>query len=180
MSMSTRFLFSIKKKKIIPRYFSESTFFAAVFITNQAFTFFPSISHSLICFLNTGTDSRIGLGFRLGPNADFQVLFELGPQQNTLPIGPNSSNTNANTNKRETDQDSQKNPTWLQLWKQQTTGMKTEVYEDEREEANNIPVVLDEDVINHLKQLYKEQPKVINNDNNTTNDTDRNNTTVET
>ncbi|XP_073982841.1 snustorr snarlik isoform X2 [Rhodnius prolixus] len=149
--------------------------------------FVPEQLPTLLSFIYTnippvrkGTDSRIGLGFRLGPNADFQVLFELGPQQNTLPIGPNSSNTNANTNKRETDQDSQKNPTWLQLWKQQTTGMKTEVYEDEREEANNIPVVLDEDVINHLKQLYKEQPKVINNDNNTTNDTDRNNTTVET
>lgn len=30
----------------------------------------------------------MGVGFRLGDNADFQVLLELGPQVNTQPIGP--------------------------------------------------------------------------------------------
>lgn len=35
----------------------------------------------------TGTDSRIGIGFRLGEHADFQMLFELGPQTETEPIG---------------------------------------------------------------------------------------------
>jgi hypothetical protein len=35
-----------------------------------------------------GTDSRVGVGFRLGNHADFQVLLELGPQVNTQPIGP--------------------------------------------------------------------------------------------
>jgi len=34
-----------------------------------------------------GTDSRIGVGYRLGPFADFQVLLELGPQNYTQPIG---------------------------------------------------------------------------------------------
>ncbi|OAD58774.1 hypothetical protein WN48_10319 [Eufriesea mexicana] len=38
-------------------------------------------------FLATGTDSRIGVGFRLGEHADFQVLLELGPQTDTDPIG---------------------------------------------------------------------------------------------
>ena len=35
-----------------------------------------------------GTDSRLGIGFRLGDHADFQVLLEVGPQANTQPIGP--------------------------------------------------------------------------------------------
>ncbi|EAT41096.1 AAEL007222-PA [Aedes aegypti] len=34
-----------------------------------------------------GTDSRLGFGFRLGEHADFQVQFEIGPQQRTRPIG---------------------------------------------------------------------------------------------
>ncbi|XP_046665128.1 uncharacterized protein LOC124357405 isoform X2 [Homalodisca vitripennis] len=35
-------------------------------------------------------DSRVGFGFRIGPNADAQVLVELGPQTNTTPLGANS------------------------------------------------------------------------------------------
>lgn len=30
----------------------------------------------------------MGVGFRLGDHADFQVLLELGPQLNTQPLGP--------------------------------------------------------------------------------------------
>jgi hypothetical protein len=30
----------------------------------------------------------VGVGFRLGEHADFQVLLEVGPQLNTQPIGP--------------------------------------------------------------------------------------------
>ncbi|KAK1127743.1 hypothetical protein K0M31_003231 [Melipona bicolor] len=33
------------------------------------------------------TDSRIGVGFRLGEHADFQILLELGPQTETEPLG---------------------------------------------------------------------------------------------
>ncbi|KYN40900.1 hypothetical protein ALC56_04791, partial [Trachymyrmex septentrionalis] len=33
------------------------------------------------------TDSRFGMGFRLGEHADFQILIELGPQTETDPIG---------------------------------------------------------------------------------------------
>lgn len=40
----------------------------------------------LVSILATGTDSRIGVGFRLGEHADFQMLFELGPQTETEPI----------------------------------------------------------------------------------------------
>ncbi|KAI8433223.1 hypothetical protein MSG28_015301 [Choristoneura fumiferana] len=36
--------------------------------------------------LQTGTDSRVGFGFAFGNHADFQVMFELGPQTNTAPL----------------------------------------------------------------------------------------------
>lgn len=34
-----------------------------------------------------GTDSRVGFGFRLGNHADFQSIFEIGPQKFTKPLG---------------------------------------------------------------------------------------------
>ncbi|CAK9796987.1 hypothetical protein ANTPLA_LOCUS1042 [Anthophora plagiata] len=46
-----------------------------------------SLIYSNIPPIKKGTDSRIGVGFRLGEHADFQVLFELGPQTETDPIG---------------------------------------------------------------------------------------------
>ncbi|KAG9427929.1 hypothetical protein HZU67_10246 [Apis mellifera carnica] len=46
-----------------------------------------SLIYSNIPPIKKGTDSRIGIGFRLGEHADFQMLFELGPQMETEPIG---------------------------------------------------------------------------------------------
>ncbi|XP_003700497.1 snustorr snarlik [Megachile rotundata] len=46
-----------------------------------------SLIYSNIPPIKKGTDSRIGVGFRLGQHADFQVLLELGPQTETDPIG---------------------------------------------------------------------------------------------
>ncbi|XP_012270959.1 uncharacterized protein LOC105694664 [Orussus abietinus] len=46
-----------------------------------------SLIYSNIPPIKKGTDSRIGVGFRLGQHADFQVLLELGPQTETEPIG---------------------------------------------------------------------------------------------
>ncbi|XP_031782797.1 uncharacterized protein LOC100115352 [Nasonia vitripennis] len=46
-----------------------------------------SLIYSNIPPIKKGTDSRLGLGFRLGEHADFQVLLELGPQKETDPIG---------------------------------------------------------------------------------------------
>lgn len=34
----------------------------------------------------SGSDKRFGVGFRLGRNADFQVVVELGPQSETAPL----------------------------------------------------------------------------------------------
>lgn len=47
-----------------------------------------SVIYSVIPPIKKGTDSRVGVGFRLGEHADFQVLLELGPQVNTQPLGP--------------------------------------------------------------------------------------------
>ncbi|XP_031827067.1 snustorr snarlik [Nomia melanderi] len=46
-----------------------------------------SLIYSNIPPIKKGTDSRVGVGFRLGNHADFQVLLELGPQTETDPIG---------------------------------------------------------------------------------------------
>ncbi|KAK9297562.1 hypothetical protein QLX08_008784 [Tetragonisca angustula] len=46
-----------------------------------------SLVYSNIPPIKKGTDSRIGVGFRLGEHADFQILLELGPQTETEPIG---------------------------------------------------------------------------------------------
>ncbi|XP_048487891.1 uncharacterized protein LOC125491047 [Plutella xylostella] len=35
-----------------------------------------------------GNDGRVGFGFRLGNHADFQVLYEFGPQTSTRPLEP--------------------------------------------------------------------------------------------
>ncbi|XP_012230249.1 uncharacterized protein snsl [Linepithema humile] len=49
-----------------------------------------SLLYSNIPPVKKGTDSRFGIGFRLGEHADFQMLFELGPQTETDPIGTSS------------------------------------------------------------------------------------------
>ncbi|XP_014209326.1 uncharacterized protein LOC106639993 [Copidosoma floridanum] len=48
-------------------------------VTNVFFSVFPPIK--------IGTDSRIGIGFKFGEHADFQVLTEYGPQKYTQQIG---------------------------------------------------------------------------------------------
>ncbi|XP_029663719.1 uncharacterized protein LOC115235822 [Formica exsecta] len=46
-----------------------------------------SLIYSNIAPIKKGTDSRLGVGFRLGEHADFQILIELGPQTETDKIG---------------------------------------------------------------------------------------------
>lgn len=46
-----------------------------------------SLIYSNIPPTKKGTDSRLGVGFRLGEHADFQILIELGPQTETGQIG---------------------------------------------------------------------------------------------
>lgn len=60
---------------------------AHAFIVPQELPSILSLVYSNIPPIKKGTDSRVGFGYRLGEHADFQVLFELGPQTNTRPIG---------------------------------------------------------------------------------------------
>ncbi|XP_032686096.1 uncharacterized protein LOC116851122 [Odontomachus brunneus] len=50
-----------------------------------------SLIYSNIPPIKKGTDSRLGVGFRLGEHADLQILIELGPQTETDPIGTANS-----------------------------------------------------------------------------------------
>ncbi|XP_015116243.1 uncharacterized protein LOC107040615 [Diachasma alloeum] len=50
-----------------------------------------SLIYSHIPPIRTGTDSKLGVGFRLGQHADFQTLVELGPQIETEKTGPSDS-----------------------------------------------------------------------------------------
>ncbi|KAJ8706267.1 hypothetical protein PYW08_010893 [Mythimna loreyi] len=57
-----------------------------------------SVAYSNIPPIKKGTDSRVGFGFAFGNHADFQVMFELGPQTNTQPLtgqGFQSTSSNA-------------------------------------------------------------------------------------
>ncbi|XP_054266740.1 uncharacterized protein LOC128988959 [Macrosteles quadrilineatus] len=54
---------------------------------------FLSFVYSVIPPVKIGQDSRVGAGFRVGPNADFQILLELGPQSETQSLGPDGVNT---------------------------------------------------------------------------------------
>ncbi|CAH0602068.1 unnamed protein product [Chrysodeixis includens] len=57
-----------------------------------------SVAYSNIPPIKKGTDSRVGFGFAFGNHADFQVMFELGPQTNTQNLtgqGFQSSSSNA-------------------------------------------------------------------------------------
>ncbi|KAL1132479.1 hypothetical protein AAG570_010434, partial [Ranatra chinensis] len=123
--------------------------------------FVPEQLPTLLSFIYTnippikkGTDSRIGLGFRLGPNADFQVLFELGPQQSTLPLGPDGGGTS----KREIDKAAWKGPQKKSKNQLEALLLRQKIPSQtyNLEENNEYPY-LDQDVVNHLKLLYKKQ-----------------------
>ncbi|KAH8282442.1 hypothetical protein KR054_007752 [Drosophila jambulina] len=90
-------------KKGEPTFFPE--FYIPPFLINQIFIF------------NTGTDSRLGFGFRLGEHADFQVMVELGPQKETRPIGEPSQDDQS-FNKRQVSSSDQK-ALLRQLYRQQ-------------------------------------------------------------
>lgn len=65
--------------------------YAASLIIPEELPTILSLIYSNIPPIKKGTDSRLGVGFRLGEHADFQVLLELGPQTDTDPIGTNES-----------------------------------------------------------------------------------------
>ncbi|XP_054271851.1 uncharacterized protein LOC128992432 [Macrosteles quadrilineatus] len=138
--------------------------------------FIPEELPTLLSFLYTnippifkGTDSRLGVGFRVGPNADFQIQVELGPQTRTQPLGPDAEGSSKKRHVPELDQAfaSSENHVytpnrvktrpdtpigWLHTWKS-SLGSSAE---NELTRPNN--PALDYDVVKHLQQLYKVQP----------------------
>lgn len=138
----------------------------------------------------------MGLGFQLGPHADFQILLELGPQTYTEPLG---SSMPENTAKREILV--MKNPQtlvdyvnnlknyfspqkkkekvsntpggkWIDWWRNNVLTQK----EIGKIQFNKVPGIDDKishisheanilnrdenSIYDHLKQLYKEKPKI--------------------
>lgn len=63
-------------------------------MTLQSFSWTWSFTFIIFLWI-TGTDSRVGFGYRLGDHADFQVQFELGPQKETQAIGTGAANKRA-------------------------------------------------------------------------------------
>jgi hypothetical protein len=133
-----------------------------------------SVVYSNMPPIKKGTDSKLGVGFRLGPNADVQFQLELGPQTNTLPIGGSAGASAASApavaNKRHatvervnkgSGSSGGKPKDWLNAWRlQMSPGYVAD------DESNN--VVSGEvmgssgggpsDMVAHLRQLYKPQP----------------------
>ncbi|XP_015171390.1 PREDICTED: uncharacterized protein LOC107063803 isoform X2 [Polistes dominula] len=69
----------------------NTTYHATSLIIPEELPTILSLIYSNIPPIKKGTDSRLGIGFRLGEHADFQVLLELGPQTDTDPIGTKDS-----------------------------------------------------------------------------------------
>ncbi|KAJ8707640.1 hypothetical protein PYW07_011317 [Mythimna separata] len=60
-----------------------------------------SVAYSNIPPIKKGTDSRVGFGFAFGNHADFQVMFELGPQTNTQALNGQGFQSTSNNAKRQ-------------------------------------------------------------------------------
>ncbi|XP_055713020.1 uncharacterized protein LOC129807637 [Phlebotomus papatasi] len=95
---------------------------AAHFVVPEEVASLFGLFFSTIPQIRKGTDSRIGVGYRLGEHADFQVLVELGPQKFTKPIGGDQAmNTNSKRNVNPADYKPPKEDTnWLMNWSQNT------------------------------------------------------------
>ncbi|XP_050531290.1 uncharacterized protein LOC126899995 [Daktulosphaira vitifoliae] len=117
-----------------------------------------SLVYSNIPPIKKGTDSRFGVGFRLGPNADVQFQVELGPQTHTRPIGP-SSETPDTTSKKRHVVASNKPVDWLNKWRLQMNPGYTDDVHNEDIVEDNSPMSLQSESVNsdtlaHLRQLY--------------------------
>ncbi|XP_046679954.1 uncharacterized protein LOC124367284 [Homalodisca vitripennis] len=139
--------------------------------------FVPEELPTLLSFLYTnippvfkGTDSRVGIGFRVGPNADFQLQLELGPQTRTQPLGPDAEGSSKKRHvpvlgsglapKPLKSQKKWKVPDtpmgWLQTWKTSVAALPQQEEVVDLKNFNRQPL-LDMDTVKHLQQLYKEQ-----------------------
>lgn len=56
-------------------------------IVPQEWASILSVVNGVVAPVVKGTDSKVGFGFQLGNHADYQILFEIGPQKFTKPLG---------------------------------------------------------------------------------------------
>jgi len=104
----------------------------------------------------------LGLGFRLGNNADFQFLVELGPQISTQPVGPQKAEATSNTLKRHAVPavELTNGSDWLSKWRAnverrnaaQAISASTSSATSQPQNANQI---INEPMILHLRKLYR-------------------------
>ncbi|XP_046409162.1 uncharacterized protein LOC124174071 isoform X2 [Ischnura elegans] len=101
------------------------------FVLPEELTIAVKTVRLIIPLIKQGLDSRVGLGFRLGDHADFQVIFEIGPQNCTQPLGPEEAQRRRHvkvddpTHKRQTMEKVEEKPVpdteggrWLEKWRQ--------------------------------------------------------------
>lgn len=137
------------------------------FIVPQEVPSLLSLVYSNIPPIKKGTDSRVGFGYRLGEHADFQVVFELGPQTNTKPLGNSASDDDSDNSKRNVDQNdylmkNSPNPEgseWLANWSQnmrtksKKVTSKPVVMVDDPHKLQTGPFI-SESALRQLQQLY--------------------------
>lgn len=110
-----------------------------------------------------GTDSRFGFGYRLGEHADFQVVYELGPQKYTRKLGSQDSDSNNNKRNADYDESYKASPNsagakWLSNW---SNGMKSQkkrmpqkdVQANGVQEVKTMPYI-NESALKQLQLLY--------------------------
>ncbi|KAJ6649221.1 hypothetical protein Bhyg_04455 [Pseudolycoriella hygida] len=149
------------------------------FIVPQEVPSLLSLVYSNIPPIKKGTDSRVGFGYRLGEHADFQVLFELGPQTNTKPIGSAASDDDSDTSKRNVDQSdyvfkNSPNPEgseWLSNWSHDMKSQTKVVAPKPVPHVHTAPKLqtapfISESALKQLQKLY-EKANTQNNDQST-------------
>lgn len=131
-----------------------------------------SLVYSNIPPIKKGTDSRLGFGFRLGEHADFQVQFEIGPQQRTRPIGSAAGSSKRDVDTSDYQQYIRKKQTalnggnpagrsWLEVWSKETRKKQKFNKEKHRDAAEGVAIssmpvspTISETAYNQLQQLY--------------------------
>jgi len=112
-----------------------------------------SLIYSNIPPIRKGTDSRVGFGFRLGEHADFQVIYEIGPQINTRKIGDSSSSDRKRYTQPEKKDPPPKGTAWLQRWAAEELQRQNPTKKKVKK-SKPAPPKMSMGVVNHLQQLY--------------------------
>ncbi|VVC45821.1 Hypothetical protein CINCED_3A005459 [Cinara cedri] len=159
-SSPARFLLPL----MVAALFASSHINATIFVPEEIPSLL-SVVYSNLPPIKKGTDSRLGVGFRLGPNADVQFQLELGPQTNTLPIGDGANAAAAAVAKKRhaTAAGDHVPGDWLNRWRfQMSPGYVGQ--DGEQIAAGHQTGELSDggisDAVAHLRQLYKPQPTV--------------------